>query len=233
MDVVSGNLLTVLGAVLAVLAMPLIAALSSWSVRYHLHQMGMPSEADEEVWPSVAWPAFFGAMTFWGILTLGLIVASNAISWSFASEALMALFVLISRFAIAGAVLAAGGWLANQLEEMSDDPMRDRRLVLLGSGVFAAGALVGVGTALIVLLGLMLLGLTMGSRSMRTQFADRMLDVAAGIRLRASDPEPRTIKLGIEEVEIIGVGLFNTTVDESGTEKVLRNEAVLSLIQGD
>ena len=227
-----GNTLAVLGAVLAVLAIPLIAALSSWSVRYQLHQMGVPEDAEEEAWPAVRWPAFFGAVTFWGILILGLVAATNALGWPFASEALMALFSIVARFTIAGAVLASGGWLAAQLEELSDDPVRDRRVVILGSAVFAGGALVGVGTALIVVLGLLLLGVAMGNRTGRAQFADKLLDMAAGIRLRAIDPEPQTLNLGVHHVEIVGIGLFNTTIDEAGVEKVLRNEAVLSLVQG-
>ena len=229
-DLASGNLLTTLSVVLAVLGMPVIAAFASWSVRYHLHQMGVPTGADDEGWPAISWPAFFGAVTFWAVLALGLTATTNAVSWNFASEVLLALFNVVVRFGVAGAILASGSWLAEKLEEMSDDPVRDRRVVYLGSGVFAAAALVGVGTAVLVLVGLGLLGLMAGSRNLRAQFADKLLDIAAGIRLRASEPVPSRIELGAQPVEISSIGLFNTTVEEGGVEKVLRNEAVLGLV---
>lgn len=236
----------------ALLTHPLVLAfatlfaawLASRIVHEQVRKMGLeiPSDDPEES-AGFGWTALFSALTFWAVLSLGLLGIASHIGLPVVSKFLQSGFDLLLRGLLAGSILAASSVFATALgQPASTDTAptpkdtararRERTTILLAGGALAIGAATGLtaGTWIMIALVGIPAVLLLRNAEYRKKVAQAFSNLASGVRLREQFGQGETISHEERTVQVVGkIGLLSTWVREDGRRTLLGNEELLAL----
>lgn len=191
------------------------------------------------------WSALFGALSFWAVLTLGLLGIAAASDLTVVAKFLQTGFDVLLRAAIAGAILAGAGSFARIVgAERGDaaDPASlarardERHTILLVGGVLAVLAVTGLGLGtwiFLAVIGAPLLTLLKSERA-RAKAAAALGDLAAGLKLRDQVRARAEVHGSGRTLTLTGqVGLVQTWVREGRQRKLIGNAELLGVVTGE
>jgi len=201
-----------------------------------------PERGDGE--PRFRWSALFGALSFWAVLTLGLLGVASHAELGVVARFLEAGFDILLRAAVAAAILAGAASYARIVAgdgPAPDDPEANARarseqhMILLIGGVLAVAAVTGLRLMtwlLLAALGAPALVLLKSERA-RKRVAEVLHDLAAGLQLRGEVRRGARVEGGGRTLKLSGeLGLVHTWVREGGQRQLLRNSLLLEVVTG-
>lgn len=225
----------------ALLTHPLLLAfaalLAAWIASRVVHEqvrkMGLEREDDAD---GFGWTALFSTLSFWAVLTLGLLAIAAQAQQQVVGKFLQTAFDLLLRALLAGGILAAAAAAARTLfagdPEKAEEHAKERRALLVVGGIVALLAAVGLSLGLWFVLAVVgLFGwFLVRSATFRGRITGAVSDLRAGMYLGGQFKSGDAISGAERSVVVAGkFGAFRTWVREEGQRRLVRNDVLLSL----